>query len=123
MTAWADALLVARLAAADPHGIGGVVVRAGAGPVREAWLDALRKALPAERPVRRMPGSITDARLLGGLDLPATLAALEGADTVGIDHLARIAPAALRHRLRRNPLDESGSTARVTRAVAEVFAP
>jgi len=75
VTAWADALLVARLAAADPHGIGGVVVRAGAGPVREAWLDALRKALPAERPVRRMPGSITDARLLGGLDLPATLAA------------------------------------------------
>jgi magnesium chelatase subunit I len=28
----------------------------------------------------------------------------------------------LRHRLRRNPLDESGSTARVERALAEVFA-
>ncbi|MGU3423246.1 magnesium chelatase ATPase subunit I, partial [Methylobacterium sp. D54C] len=38
------------------------------------------------------------------------------------DHLRRIAPAALRHRLRRNPLDESGSTARVGRALAEVFA-
>jgi magnesium chelatase subunit I len=48
---------------------------------------------------------------------------LEGAETVGLDHLARIAPASLRHRLRRNPLDESGSTARVTRAVAEVLAP
>jgi len=64
--------------------------------------------------------------LRGELTLMRTaraLAALEAADTVGIDHLARIAPAALRHRLRRNPLDESGSTARVTRAVAEVFAP
>ena len=47
------------------------------------------------------------------------LAAFEGAETVGLDHLARIAPSALRHRLRRNPLDESGSTARVARAVAE----
>jgi magnesium chelatase subunit I len=64
--------------------------------------------------------------LRGELTLMRTaraLAALEAADTVGVDHLARIAPAALRHRLRRNPLDESGSTARVTRAVAEVFAP
>ncbi|SFG84298.1 magnesium chelatase subunit D [Methylobacterium gossipiicola] len=75
MTAWADALRVARLAAADPHGLGGVVVHAGAGPVRDAWLAALRDALTAARPLRRMPGSITDARLLGGLDLPATLAA------------------------------------------------
>ncbi len=50
------------------------------------------------------------------------LAALDGAATVGDAHLARVAPAALRHRLRRNPLDEAGSTARVARAVAEVFA-
>lgn len=49
------------------------------------------------------------------------LAALDGATTVTDDHLTRIAPAALRHRLRRNPLDETGSGARVARAVAEVF--
>ena len=49
------------------------------------------------------------------------LAALDGAGTVTDAHLARVAPAALRHRLRRNPLDETGSTARVARAVAEVF--
>jgi magnesium chelatase subunit I len=30
---------------------------------------------------------------------------------------------ALRHRLRRNPLDEAGSTVRVERALAEVFGP
>ncbi|UMY20133.1 magnesium chelatase ATPase subunit I [Methylobacterium organophilum] len=51
------------------------------------------------------------------------LAALDGDDTVTDAHLKRIAPSALRHRLRRNPLDESGSTARVARAVDEVFGP
>jgi magnesium chelatase subunit I len=35
--------------------------------------------------------------------------------------LRRVAPSALRHRLRRNPLDEAGSGARVERAVAEVI--
>jgi magnesium chelatase subunit I len=33
----------------------------------------------------------------------------------------RVAPPALRHRLRRNPLDDAGSTVRVDRAVAELF--
>jgi magnesium chelatase subunit I len=50
------------------------------------------------------------------------LAALDGAKTVTDDHLRRIAPPALRHRLRRNPLDDAGSTVRVDRAIAEVFA-
>lgn len=49
------------------------------------------------------------------------LAALEGAKTVADDHLRRIAPPALRHRLRRNPLDDAGSTVRVDRAIADVF--
>ncbi|MCJ2013303.1 magnesium chelatase subunit D [Methylobacterium sp. J-076] len=72
---WADALLALRLFAADPHGLGGVVVRAGPGPVREAWLDRLRDALGAERPIRRMPPGTGDEGLLGGLDLAATLSA------------------------------------------------
>ncbi len=49
------------------------------------------------------------------------LAAIEHAKTVTDDHLKRIAPSALRHRLRRNPLDDAGSTVRVDRAIAEVF--
>jgi magnesium chelatase subunit I len=49
------------------------------------------------------------------------LAALEGAAEVQRDHLRRIAPMALRHRLRRDPLDEAGSTARVGRQIAEVL--
>ncbi len=48
-------------------------------------------------------------------------AALEGAPAVGDEQLRRVAPAALRHRLRRNPLDEAGSTTRVERALAELF--
>jgi magnesium chelatase subunit I len=51
------------------------------------------------------------------------LAALEGDAAVKDGHLRRVAPAALRHRLRRNPLDEAGSTTRVERALAEVFGP
>lgn len=49
------------------------------------------------------------------------LAALERAKSVQDTHLRRAAPLALRHRLRRDPLDETGSTARVDRAVAEMF--
>jgi magnesium chelatase subunit I len=47
------------------------------------------------------------------------LACLEGETRVSDAMVRRVAPAALRHRLRRDPLDESGSTARVARALAE----
>ena len=50
-------------------------------------------------------------------------AALQGDAVVGDAHLKRIAPPALRHRLRRNPLDDAGSSVRVDRAVAELFGP
>ena len=50
------------------------------------------------------------------------VAALEHAKTVGDEHLKRVAPMALRHRLRRNPLDDSGSGVRVERAIMECFA-
>lgn len=49
------------------------------------------------------------------------LAALAGDAAVGDTHLRQVAPSALRHRLRRNPLDDAGSTVRVDRAVAELF--
>jgi magnesium chelatase subunit I len=50
------------------------------------------------------------------------LAAIEGVTAVGAEHLKRVAPAALRHRLRRSPLDDAGSTARIDRALTECFA-
>jgi magnesium chelatase subunit I len=48
------------------------------------------------------------------------LAALEGDAVVGDEHLQRIAAPALRHRLRRNVLDETGSTVRIERALEEL---
>jgi magnesium chelatase subunit I len=48
-------------------------------------------------------------------------ASLEGCTMVMPAHLRAVAPLALRHRLRRNPLDETGSTARVHRAMSEVL--
>ena len=49
------------------------------------------------------------------------LAAFEKAKSVGARHLRRVAPPALRHRLRRNPLDEGGSTVRIERALQELL--
>jgi magnesium chelatase subunit I len=49
------------------------------------------------------------------------LAAFDGDTGVTRDHLRRVAPSALRHRLRRDPLDDAGSTTRVERVVEEVL--
>lgn len=65
--------LVAALFAVDPCGLGGVALRASAGPPRDEWLALLKKLLPADTPLRRIPLNINDAALLGGLDLGATL--------------------------------------------------
>jgi magnesium chelatase subunit I len=50
------------------------------------------------------------------------LAAWQGDKAVTQAHLAQVAPPALRHRLRRNPLDDSGSSTRVERALADLAA-
>ena len=78
-----------------------------------------------ERAARLCIGLGTDG-LRGELTLmraARALAALDGAPRSATPHLRRVAPSALRHRLRRNPLDEAGSTVRVERAVAELFGP
>ncbi len=49
-------------------------------------------------------------------------ASLDGDMEVDERHIKRVAAPALRHRLRRNPLDEAGSTVRVERAVEELYA-
>jgi magnesium chelatase subunit I len=78
-----------------------------------------------ERAARLCIGLGTDG-LRGELTLiraARALAAFEGESEVGDRQLRRVAPSALRHRLRRNPLDDSGSTVRVERAVTELFGP
>ncbi len=53
----------------------GCRLRGAISPMRDALLRHLRAALPAGTPWRKLPAGATDDRLLGGLDLAATLAA------------------------------------------------
>ncbi len=70
---WEDAVLAAALMTVDPFGTGGVALRALAGPVRDQWLTIMRDLQPEDAPQRRIPLHVADGRLLGGLDLAATL--------------------------------------------------
>ncbi len=69
-----DANLAVSIFAADPVALGGLRLRGQAGA--SAWvLDRLKSLIPSTAPVRKLPLSIGDDRLLGGLDLGATLKA------------------------------------------------
>lgn len=72
---WAEAAHVAALFAVDPVGTAGVSLHSLAGSARDRWVALLRELLPAAAPLRRVPLHIGDERLLGGLDLAATLQA------------------------------------------------
>ncbi|MFN2511635.1 MAG: magnesium chelatase ATPase subunit I [Pyrinomonadaceae bacterium] len=50
------------------------------------------------------------------------LAAFEGRKKVTTEDVRRVTPMAVRHRLRRDPLEETGSTERIQRALDKVFA-
>jgi magnesium chelatase subunit D len=73
-SAWTDACLAAAIVAVAPHSVGGLAVRARSGPVRDAFIDHLKSLLEPGTPLSRMPLNAGDDRLLGGLDLSATLA-------------------------------------------------
>jgi magnesium chelatase subunit D len=73
--AWSDAVIAAQLFGVDPAGTGGILLRSRSGPVRERWLAIVRASLPSSMPLRNVPLHIADGRLLGGLDLSATLLA------------------------------------------------
>ena len=67
---WNDALTSLQLLQLDPHGFGGVCLRAPHGPVREHWLQALAGLGIG---LVKVPGSVDSERLLGGIDLAHTL--------------------------------------------------
>jgi len=99
--------------------------------IRKQLVRARKRLLEVEVPdaVREQSAKLCMALGTDGLRGDLTLvraaralAALDSARKVTTDHLRRIAAPALRHRLRRNPLDDSGSTVRVDRAVAEHLA-
>jgi magnesium chelatase subunit D len=79
---WADALLAAQLCAVDPM-LGGLVLRGG-GEARDGVIATLVNGLGSGVPVRRIPSHIDDERLLGGLDLGATLSTGRVVSRVGL---------------------------------------
>jgi magnesium chelatase subunit D len=77
-------LTVAALLAVDPAGLGGALLRARSPEHARHWVSMLAALLPEGAPVRRMPVTIGDDRLLGGLDLAATLAASRPVEERGL---------------------------------------
>ena len=67
---WDDALTALQLLQIDPHGFGGVCLQAPHGPVRSCWLQALGGLGLG---LIKVPSSVDNERLLGGIDLAQTL--------------------------------------------------
>lgn len=67
---WNDAMTSLQLLQIDPHGFGGIWLRAPFGPVREQWLKHLSQA---GLNTVKLPGNVDVERLLGGIDLSLTL--------------------------------------------------
>lgn len=87
-------------------------------------LDAVEVPDAARERAARLCTALGTDGLRGDLTLiraARALAALQGDARVGDAHLRSMAAPALRHRLRRNPLDDAGSTVRVERAVAQLL--
>ncbi|MGQ0455682.1 MAG: magnesium chelatase subunit D [Hyphomicrobium sp.] len=73
--AWELAIRAAQCLAVDPAGLGGASIRCRSGVVRDRWMTLFGSLLQPGSPMRRVPLHVTDERLLGGLDLAATLKA------------------------------------------------
>ncbi|MEO0744480.1 MAG: magnesium chelatase ATPase subunit D, partial [Pseudomonadota bacterium] len=70
-TSWHLAAAALDILAVDPAALGGAVLRMRASPDRDRVLAAFTPTLP----LRKLPISISDEQLMGGVDLGATLAA------------------------------------------------
>lgn len=94
-------------------------------------IDRAKKALPkVKTPAKILTDTASLCKAVGADGLRGeltlmrsarALAALEGELSVTRAHLETMAPLALRHRLRRDILDETGSTVRIELALAELF--
>ncbi|WP_299680818.1 magnesium chelatase ATPase subunit I [uncultured Roseobacter sp.] len=98
--------------------------------VRDAILKARKRLAKIATPDAILEDCATLCIALGSDGLRGELTLLRGARALAAyhgkrkvhrDHLRAVAPSALSHRLRRDPLDEAGSTTRVVRVVEEVL--
>lgn len=69
-----DAICAARIFALDPVAAKGIWVRGRSGGALDAWLHLTESFLDEKITKKRIPASISESRLTGGLDLAATLA-------------------------------------------------
>jgi len=74
-----DAQIAASLFIQSPLSFGGMVLR-GSAPARDALVAAIAQKLPT----RRLPAHVDDERLLGGIDIAASLAAGRPVETKGL---------------------------------------
>ena len=100
---WADAEWAAALLNLLGDRIGGVHLRASPGPVRDYWLDRVEH-FSGQSHLRKIPANIPEARLLGGIDLGATLQQGKPIAETGMlgECHERIVIAAMAERLPRN---------------------
>jgi len=68
-----DAVIAAVLLAIAPEQLKGAVLYCDSRALGERWLDLFHALLPTSAPTKRVPGNISDERLLGGLDFAATI--------------------------------------------------
>jgi len=87
-----------------------------------------RDSVMVERPLLRQIAQLCSVLKIDGHrgELTITragraLAAFEGRKKITAEDVRRVSPMALRHRLRRDPLEEAGSTERIERALESVF--
>jgi magnesium chelatase subunit D len=80
---WRRATLSAEGFALDPLGAG-IIVGSGPGPARDALLAHLSAALAPGVPLKRIPAAISDDRLIGGLDIAATVKAGRAISEMGV---------------------------------------
>lgn len=70
---WQQALVALAVYATAPHALGGITVRSAPGPIRDSLLEELGALLdPAT--IKRVPSTVAESRLIGGIDLTRTLA-------------------------------------------------
>jgi magnesium chelatase subunit D len=79
---WLDALVAAACMAVAPQALKGIQVRSCAGPLRDYWLSYYEQL--ARSPLQKIPCTVEDERLLGGVDIAASLTLGKPVNQVGL---------------------------------------